>query len=78
MLDEQPTSLPVDDAFAVEEEEAIRYLCTIKPGGGERRRVRERDSLLADFSFRKLAQGFSARSEGMELERLMKGRVTNR
>lgn len=35
----QPTSLPVDDAFAVEEEEADRYLCRIKPGG--RRRDRE-------------------------------------
>lgn len=33
MLDEQPTSLPVDDAFAVEEEEADRYLRCIKPGG---------------------------------------------
>lgn len=31
----QPTSLPVDDAFAVEEEEADRYLCCIKPGGRE-------------------------------------------
>lgn len=43
MLDERPTALPVDDAFAVEEEEANRYLCCIKPGerkrGGRRRRV---------------------------------------
>lgn len=33
--DEQPNALPVDDAFAVEEEEADRDLCSIKPGGRE-------------------------------------------
>lgn len=36
MLDEQPLSLPVDDAFAVEEEEADRYLCCIKPEAREK------------------------------------------
>ncbi|TNN81077.1 hypothetical protein EYF80_008733 [Liparis tanakae] len=35
MSDEQPTSLPVDDALAVEEEEADRYLRCIKPAGRE-------------------------------------------
>lgn len=33
MLDERSASSPVDDAFAVEEEEADRYLCCIKPRG---------------------------------------------
>lgn len=52
MLDEQPTSLPVDDAFAVEEEEADCYLCCIKPGGT----VKEEE---AASSFRELAKVFS-------------------
>lgn len=56
MLDEQPTSLPVDDAFAVEEEEADRYLCCIKPGGREKEVGG--DSLLVALSFRKLAKVF--------------------
>lgn len=36
MLDKQLTSLPVDDAFAVEEEEADCYLRCIKPEGEEK------------------------------------------
>lgn len=72
MLDEQPTSLPVDDAFAVEEEEADRYLCCIKPGGREK----EGGLTTGCFIFQKIGQGFSARREGMELKRVMKGRVT--
>lgn len=39
MLDEQLSSLPVDDAFAVEEEEADCDLCCIKPEGEEKRGV---------------------------------------
>lgn len=73
MLDEQPLSLPVDDAFAVEEEEADRYLCCIKPearekegGGGH---------TTGCFIFQKIGQGFQ-QSEGMELKKVMKGRVT--
>lgn len=69
VLDKQPTSLPVDDAFAVEEEEADRYLCCIKPGGREK-------THYGCFIFHKIGPRFSARSEGVKLKRVMKGRAT--
>lgn len=59
MLDEQPTSLPVDDAFAVEEEEADCYLCCIKPGG----KRRGGGITSRCFIFQKIRQGFSANSK---------------
>lgn len=67
MLDEQPTSLPVYDAFAVEEEEADRYLRCIKPGGREKGGVGGH-SLLVALSFRKLAKVFGEeRGKGAQM-----------
>lgn len=69
-LDEQPTSLPVDDAFAVEEEEAGRYLRSVKPGGRQKRR--RRGLTTGCFIFQKIGQ----QGERRELKRVMKGRET--
>lgn len=80
--DEQRTSLPVDDAFAVEEEKADCYLCCIKPTG---RDEKGGSSLLVSLSVRRMFAMFSANSEedddeeknqGMEFERVMKGMVS--
>lgn len=69
-------SLPVDDAFAVEEEESNSYLCCVKP---KRREKKEEEGIspLVALCFRKNDQRFSLtqkkkmRGEG-ELERVMK------
>lgn len=59
MLEEQLTSLPVDDAFAVEEEESDCYLCCIKPAGRKKKGWVPVVSLLVALSFEKLAKVFS-------------------
>lgn len=53
-LDEQCTSLPVDDGFAMEKEEANCYLCCIKPRGRD-----EKGELTTGFIIcQKIDQGF--------------------
>lgn len=70
------TSLPVNDAFAVQEEEAYRNLRCVEPGGGERKGVCVTVGgcmCVPCFIFQKIGKGFQQR---MEPERLMKGEVT--
>ncbi len=69
-------SLPVDYAFAVEEEEADCYLCSIKPVGGEKKRGGGRTHYWLLSLSENWPKVFSERSEGMGLGRVMKGRVT--
>lgn len=54
------SSLPVDDAFAVEEEESNSYLCCVKPKRREKEEEEEEGiSPLLGFVFqKKMTKGF--------------------
>lgn len=66
--DERPTSLPVDDAFTVQEEEADCHLRCIKAVGYEEEK-RETSLTVTCFIFQKSGQGFKLILKKMDDDR---------